>query len=339
MATEIRVWRNVTPQVFETDIRPLSEPAVLRGLVYDWPIVKAARTGDQALVDCLLDMAATDMVPIAIGPSAIEGRFHYTDDMRSPNFQRATMPLRVFLQRLLLEAQSDAPVALAAQGLVIPQYLAGFCARHHMPLAPDDSLPRLWIGNAVKVATHNDPSENIACVVAGHRRFMLFPPEQIANLYIGPFQPTPAGTPVSMVHVTKPDLQRYPRFAIAQASALVADLEPGDAIYIPYQWYHHVESLDVINMLVNYWWDPARKDLGSAWDAMLHGMMSLRNLPPDQRRAWRAAFDHYVFLTNDNPAAHLPDFACGVLDANTTEDIAQMRATIISALVKASRQK
>ena len=127
-----------------------------------------------------------------------------------------------------------------------------------MPLAPRSADPRLWIGNAAKVATHNDPVDNIAIVAAGRRRFTLFPPYAEADLYMGPVKPTPAGTPVSMVHVTAPDFDRYPRFARALARAEEAELSPGDGIYIPRDWFHHVEALETFNVLVNYWWGPER---------------------------------------------------------------------------------
>jgi hypothetical protein len=72
---------------------------------------------------------------------------------------------------------------------------------------------------------------------------------------MGPAHPTPAGTPVSMVHVTAPDLDRFPRFASALEAGEEAELNPGDAIFIPKDWFHHVEALEPFNMLVNYWWD------------------------------------------------------------------------------------
>ena len=46
-------------------------------------------------------------------------------------------------------------------------------------------------------------------MVAGRRRFTLFPPEQVANLYIGPLDLTPAGQPVSLVDQAQPDLVRH----------------------------------------------------------------------------------------------------------------------------------
>lgn len=85
-------------------------------------------------------------------------------------------------------------------------------------------------------------------------------------------------------------------------------------------------------MLVNYWWNPARNDIGSPWDAMLHGMLSLRPLPPNQRAAWRAMFDHYVFQSEGDPAAHIPLEMTGILGPVTTETIAQMRKSLAEAL-------
>ncbi len=66
---------------------------------------------------------------------------------------------------------------------------------------------------------------------------VLFPPEQAANLYVGPLDMTMAGQPTSMVDLEQPDLARFPRFASAQASAQMVLLEPGDAIYIPAMWW------------------------------------------------------------------------------------------------------
>lgn len=336
---DMAVWRDVTPEIFHEKIRPIGEPAVLKGLVEDWPIVSIARTGDRQLVEYLVAQAVSSPIASIYAEPEVEGRFHYTDNLRKLNFERVTIPLENFLAQLLAEADCERPTALAAQGLVVPKCLPGFLAEHRLSLLPPAIVPRMWIGNAVKVATHSDELENVACVVAGRRRFTVFPPEQVGNLYMGPFELTPAGTPISMVHVTRPDFDRYPRFASAIEAASFAELEPGDAIYIPYQWYHHVESLDAVNILVNYWWDHARQDLGSAWDALLHGIISLRGLPPDQRRAWRAAFDHYVFLANGEAGAHLPSHARGILAADTPRDIEELRRDLIKNLTSTTGEK
>jgi hypothetical protein len=318
----IPIRHQVSAAIFH-EIRAAGEPVVLKGLVADWPIVRAK---DAAA--WLRGLATAKPVHFMRAAPEIEGRLHYDAGATGRNFERGEATLSEFLDLLAVGTGE----ALALQGLPAASHMPDFAAANQMPLLPSGITPRLWIGNAAKVATHHDPSENLACVAAGRRRFTLFPPEQVGNLYMGPFEPTPAGVQVSMVHVTAPDLTLYPRFAEALDAALIAELEPGDALYIPYHWYHHVEALDAFNVLVNYWWDPARDDIGSPWDAMMAGMMSLRTLPPDQRRAWRAMFDHYVFLADGDPGAHLPAEARGILAATSPQSVAQMRRALLAKL-------
>src|SRR6201999_1875668 len=102
----------------------------------------------------------------------------------------------------------------------------------------------IWLGNRTLAATHYDLSNNIACCMVGHRRFTLFPPDQVANLYPGPLEPTPGGQVVSMVDFRDPDRARYPRFAEAEAAGQVAELDPGDILFYPALWWHQVEALD-----------------------------------------------------------------------------------------------
>lgn len=243
-----------TTDEFRGTIIPSGQPVVLRRLVGDWPLVDAASDGADICASLLSHFASDVPVEILCAEPKEEGRFHYAADGHSLNFVRGRASLSVFLAALREQSVAERPFALVVQGLPAERHVPGFAASHPMPLVPEGTEPRLWIGNAAKVATHNDPVDNIAVVVAGRRRFTLFPPESVDNLYMGPDHPTPAGTPVSMVHVTAPDFERYPRFAEAMKVAQVAELTPGDAIFIPRDWYHHVEALERFNMLVNYWW-------------------------------------------------------------------------------------
>jgi len=329
---EIPIREGTTAAEFADVVVPAASPVVLRGFARDWPLVAAARQGEDEWIAMLSENATDAPIEVLRTDPENEGRFHYSADGLALNFVRGRTSLPVFLAALREQAASDRPFTMAALGVVAKQVLPDFDSSHPMPLVPAPATARLWIGNAAKVATHNDPTDNIAVVVAGRRRFTLFPPDQIANLYLGPLHFTPAGTPVSMVHVTAPDLDKYPRFAAALETAKVAELEPGDAIFIPYAWYHHVEALEPFNMLVNYWWNTARDDAGSPWDAMLHGMLSLRCLPANQRAAWRAMFDHYVFQLGDDPAAHIPAAVAGILGPISPDSLAQMRRSLLDAL-------
>jgi mannose-6-phosphate isomerase-like protein (cupin superfamily) len=326
--TPIREFERVDRTILDGVIRPALQPAVLRGVAAAWPAVRAARESDGALVDYLKRFSNGHRIAAIVGQPEIGGRFFYSDDMRGLNFEKGQSPLEPFLDRLLRDREHPSPMAMAVQSEIIPDVLAGFEAENSLDLVPKDIQPRAWIGNCIQVAPHYDLYENIGVVVAGRRRFTLFPPEQIVNLYAGPFELTPAGTPVSLVDPNNPDLDRFPRFAEAMKTAQMAELEPGDAIYIPFHWWHGVESLEPFNFFVNYWWSDARSDLGRPYDALMHAFFALKHLPPEQRAIWRTMFDHYVFEEGGDPAEHLPVHARGMLGEPTPELLARMRATL-----------
>lgn len=321
-------YEGVDRSFFREHIRPAGQPAVLRGLAKAWPAVGAALQSEDELVAYLKTFDKGKSVAAIVGEPEIEGRFFYTDDMRGLNFQRGRTGLPPFLDRLLRDRSEQRPFAMAVQSEIISDVLPGFERENRTDLVDESVAPRVWIGNCIRVAPHFDLMENIGVVVAGRRRFTLFPPEQLKNLYAGPFELTPAGTPVSLVDPANPDLDRFPRFTEAMQSAQVAELEPGDAIYIPFHWWHGVDSLASFNLLVNYWWNDRPLDTGNPYDALMYGLYALKTLPPEQRAVWREVFDHYVFCTDGDPAKHLPEHARGVLGEPTPQLLERMRATL-----------
>src|SRR5258705_2464553 len=224
---------------------------------------------------------------------------------------------------------------LAVKSALISDGLRVCLAESRLDILDPSIAPRIWLGNRVVTPAHFDESNNIACVASGHRRFTLFPPEQVANLYIGPLDYAPTGTTISMVSFREPDFERFPRFREAMEHALAADLEPGDALYIPALWWHHVESLDKLNLLVNYWWTgapgaPVKND--SALDCLVHAILNLRNLPPEQRDAWGAIFAHYVFDADAETASHIPVHRRGILGDMSPDFRRQVREFLVKQL-------
>lgn len=244
-----------TVDEFRAEVLPAARPMILRGIAREWPLVIAALKDARAAMSLLQASANDERAKVLRTDPTQEGRFHYGSDVGSFNFIRGEGNVADILAGLRDQEISYRPFAIAAQAMIAERYFPGFTLAHPMPFVPAKAEPRVWIGNEAKVATHNDPTENVAVVAAGRRRFTLFPPDAHADLYIGPQHPTPAGARISMVHVTAPDLDRYPRYAQALERAQVAELAPGDAIFIPRNWYHHVEALERFNVLVNYWWD------------------------------------------------------------------------------------
>ncbi len=326
----IHEYDGVDFRTFHEEIRPATQPVVLRGLVSHWPSVAAGQRGDGEMIAYLNTCGTTRPVSAIAAPPSEKGRFFYTPDLSGFNFIKAQGHLSQFLQDLMLSNAAAETHAMAVQSEVLPSLSPVFAAQNQLDLLPDVEA-RIWLGNRVRVGAHFDLTENVACNVAGRRRFTLFPPEQIANLYLGPLERTPAGTPTSLVDIAAPDLDRFPRFPMAWSHAQRATLEPGDAIYIPYGWWHAVDSLEPLNILVNYWWNNPHETLAPPYDALLHMIAAFRHLPAHQRSVWRSVGEYYAFSDNE-PGAHLPDNAQGMLGPYSPQLVDQMLAYLKTSM-------
>lgn len=300
-------------QTFARVVTEACQPTLLPGLCLEWPVVRNASRGWQALGDYLLGFDAGRNGEAFIGPPAIGGRYHYGDGPDGFNFTRESMGLAETLARIGEAAAAPELASVYMGSLPVEDYVPGFAADNPLPLALAQAQPRIWLGNAGRVACHYDTYDNLACVVAGRRRFTLYPPEAIADLYVGPIDHTLAGQPISLAAGGPLDDPRYPRFAAAAARAMVVELGPGDALYLPKLWWHQVDALEPANLLVNYWWDGFSAGPDAPYVAMMLAMITIAERPAAERQAWRAFFDHYVFRTGGHPLAHLPEERHGLL--------------------------
>ena len=320
------------PRALPGELLRSDEPLVLRGLVADWPVVAAGRASDAEAARYLLRFYRGEPVRAHVGPPDIGGRFFYNEDLSGFNFRLATERLDNVLTALATHRDDAAPPAIYVGATAVDQWLPGFRAENDLGLGERQPLASVWIGNRSRVSAHQDVTDNIACVVAGRRRFTLFPPSQLANLYVGPLDYTPAGQAISLVDLHAPDLARFPRFEEAWRHALAAELEPGDAIFIPSLWWHHVEALSAFNVLVNFWWRRAPAQLESPMSALMLAILSLRDLPPAQRREWQEIFRHYVFEAGEETAAHIPAAARRVLAPLDEAGARALRAQLLQRL-------
>ena len=302
-------------------------PRVLRGLCRDWPLVRHARESDTAFAQAIA--AHDNGTPVdALRMEAEEdGIVGYTAGLDAFNYRHFRVSVTEILQRLAAYSRSERSPGLAMQSAQIAACLPGLLPSLSLPLLASDAQPRLWMGNRVVTPAHFDSSHNIAVVACGRRRFTLFPPDQVANLYIGPLDFAPTVAAMSIARLDAVDDPRYPRLREALAHAFVAELEPGDAIYIPPVWWHHVESLERLNALVNYWWRPAAFPGHVAepgLEALAHCLLAFRWMPQNERAAWKAIIDHFVFDPETN-ADHIPEARRGVLSPLTAETQAKLR--------------
>lgn len=313
-------------------VREADGPLVFRGLASDWPLVQKSRLSDGEADSYLRD--AYDGAPITafVTEDNVDGRIFYTEGLAETNFRQIKTDLGWVLDQIREHGNDPAAPVVYMGSMGLAYCVPTITAENSLPLPGTDASVRIWIGNQSRVAAHYDVPENIACVCAGTRRFTLFPPDQLANLYIGPIDFTPAGQSISLVDFDEPDFDRYPQFAEALEHAQASELTPGDAIYIPSMWWHHVAGLDNLNILINHWWRTSPDYLGAPQDALQHAILSIRDLPREQRDAWRGIFDHYVFGSDESTAEHIPTERRGVLGELDEAAARKLRAALRNKL-------
>jgi len=145
-------------------------------------------------------LAAFDVgarVEAFLGDRSIAGKYYYAADFKGFNFERRELK---FLDALALMRDPPAPTGRTVYVGSVPLSVCmpGFAPAHRVSVLPANVPARIWLGHPSNVSSHYDAFDNLACVVAGQRRFTLYAPEHIAKLYMGPIDNTMAGPPVSL---------------------------------------------------------------------------------------------------------------------------------------------
>ena len=308
-----REFSEISLKEFQERVKESYEPLVFRGLARDWDIVTNATESADSVANYLKGFDTGRPLPLVVVPFESGGRMTYTDDHTDFNFRREQATLSDGLDRMLARSDDARDPFMFFQCVPVSASAPGLEKAVQNPLGPANSKPHIWIGSKITVAAHFDEAKNIAVVAAGRRRFTLFPPEQVKNLYIGRLDFTPAGQPISLVDFGSPDFDKFPKFRQALDAALSVELAPGDAIYMPAPWWHHVESKERLNVLVNFWWDGAYAASGLPFTALIHAIQAFRHLPSAEREAWKDLIDHYAFERNGDPAAPIAPNDPGIL--------------------------
>ncbi|MCO4798792.1 MAG: cupin-like domain-containing protein [Colwelliaceae bacterium] len=327
---------DLSAEQFFDDIVPNQKPVIIRGFANKWPLVVAAKKTPDDFVEYLGKFYTGKKAKMVVAPPSANKRFYYNDEMTDVNFLTGEERLDLFLGRLLELSERGVYPSISMQGASTSEILPGLVEENRSEFFKYLE-PRLWVGNEGIVNTHYDGSDNVACVIAGRRHFILFPPKQTENLYPGPLNYTPAGAPTSLVNIDKPDFERFPLFKLALAEAYSVELGPGDAIFIPMLWWHHVESLDKVNGLMNFWWNGSSAPNAispSPIDSLNIALLAMRNMTSKQRDAWRCLFDHYLFKQGVDPASYIPENQHHLLGELSPEYIEAIKNYFVKKLQK-----
>lgn len=328
----------INPDSIPREVISSAEPVVLKQLVSNWPLVQAARKSDEASVDYLKSFYNEQPSTVCKIPPEHGGRMFYSENCTKLDYESYRGRIDEALDAILDgKHQPDSPTFYIASNL-IDTHLPGLRDTNDIVIPRDKHAEAMaervsiWLGGATTATCHFDALENIACCVAGQRRFTLFPPDQISNLYPGPLEPTPGGQVISLVDFKNPNFQKFPRFKEALQNAQVAELEPGDALYLPTMWWHHVESLQPYNVLINYWWDDKPSFLSSGINALYIAMLGIRDKSPHEREGWKHLFNHYIFDGPEKANTFIPEEARGFLQTLDRLGARKLRAFLINKL-------
>jgi hypothetical protein len=332
MLREVNGRELSSPAQFLKDIVEPCMPVVMRGLVSGWPAVHAATRSAEDFHQYLARFDNGGQTEAFIADPKIAGKYYYGEGLKGFNFERRRMRLADAVSAMIATRDQREAPTMYVGSMPIDDYLPGFTVQNVLQVLEAHVIPRIWLGHASNISAHFDAFDNVACVIAGKRRFTLYPPEAIEGLYVGPLDNTMAGQPVSLAASAPPDDGRYPKFREVRGQALRAELEPGDAIYIPKLWWHQIESTAAFNGLVNYWWDAFAAGPDAPYTGLLLSMIAIAERPPRERQAWKAFFDHYVFRTHGHPLAHLPAEQHGMLGPLKPDNYAAIRALVMHRL-------
>ncbi len=210
-------------------------PVVLAGLVSDWPAVQRWS----------LDVLRGAHPAVSITTAHVEDGQVVMDRQRGLIHEPERLDAFVTAlsagarDRYVMTPMSGLPEALCADAPP-PPYLSAVTVQN----------AKLWIGPVGMVSSlHRDLADNLHAQVSGRKRFTLVAPHQSACVYPNSFfDSVPNGC---RVDIERPDHARFPR--LREAVMFVAELDPGDVIYIPRGWWHHVRTLD-LSISVNFWW-------------------------------------------------------------------------------------
>ena len=330
--SQIRTANLTSEKPLDESVLNSDKPLLLKGLIRTWPLVDSGAKSVSSACEYIKSFYGNRLVGAFRAEPEYEGRFFYNDDINGMNFTSEHRRLDDVLEDIEKCKGNSKPPSFYVGSTSVDTCLPGFREDNDLNFGGIRPLVSIWLGNQSRIAAHYDAPNNIACNAVGRRRFTLFPPDQIKNLYVGPIDFTPAGQSASMVDFLKPDFDKFPRFKEALKHAVTIELEPGDAIFIPSMWWHHVEGLEPFNVLVNYWWRTAPAYAGPGVSALHHAMLTLRDLPDPERQAWKALFDYYIFDNIENSTEHIPEHARGILSRLDDTHARKLRSQLLASL-------
>jgi hypothetical protein len=206
-----------------------NKPVVLTDVCDRWPAVK--RWDENYLVEKLGDVQVEVMA----------GRDRDSDYELNADSHKTKMSFAEYVAWVRSTSNSNDRYLVANNGLLSKEEGAVLWDDFDLDpryLKPDPSRQSafLWYGPGGTVTPlHHDSSNILFTQVMGRKKFIMIPTLEIHRVYNNV-------AVYSDVDPLNPDLDQYPAFEGIERVEL--EVGPGDALFIPVGWWHHVSSLD-----------------------------------------------------------------------------------------------
>lgn len=246
----------VSSREFSSDFFEQGRPAIVTDALTGWQV------GTRWTPEALARVATNRRI---VSSRAQDGRYRFApsdDGARSNVFDNREMEFGEAARRLLDPDDGD-PLYVMQQS--IPDKLPELLDDVVVPswIAQERPAINLWFGRRTATQLHFDNSNNFFAQLYGTKEFTLFAPSDSEHLY--PYHHDSATSHLSNVDLDDPALDRHPHFARAQADRFA--MQPGELLFLPAFWWHHVRSPGVA-VSVNFWWAPRWRQIVAAHNAM-----------------------------------------------------------------------
>lgn len=224
--TKVHREASIAPQHFVENYKDTATPLVLTDITRDWV---ATKKWD---LDYLAEVAGDNIVPVYSSKPAM-GKDHQ-------HAAAMTLPLRDYVQRLK-DGENDLRMFFYNILKYTPALLKDF-TYPKMGLNLFRRLPVLFVGGrGTKVQMHYDIdlADLLLCHFGGKKHVLLVPPEQTKYLYRVPY----SFSALHAIDLTDPDYEQFP--ALKKITPSVAELEHGDALFIPSGYWHYIVYEDI----------------------------------------------------------------------------------------------
>ncbi|KAH0552061.1 bifunctional peptidase and arginyl-hydroxylase JMJD5 [Cotesia glomerata] len=236
----IKKYKSPSMETFYRDIFKCKVPAVLEECISHWKALTAWKDPNY-----LIKIGGMRTVPIEIGSS-------YTED----DWSQQLVTLSEFIKSHVAK-KNDTIGYLAQHQLFeqIPELKNDFSIPDYCNFVDEDKENtevdiNAWFGPKGTVSPlHYDPRDNLLCQVFGHKQIILYHPEDSKYLYT---YDTRLLSNTAQVNPLNPDYNKFPEFK--NAKGFMCYLKPGQALYIPPKWWHHVVSLSP-SFSISFWWN------------------------------------------------------------------------------------